>query len=125
MTSPHDSLVADTALAAIFESHGQTLSYTPKGGAAVEFTGVLGEEKTSWLEQGGRRVKRRERSVTLATDADGDYAGVASPELKAQVTAGGELWNIESIAPLAGGFARLLIVRLEYDQRSSPTYSGR
>ncbi len=125
MTSPHDSLIADTALAAVFEVHGESLTYTPKGGSGVAFTGVLGEEQATWIEQAGRRVKRRQRSVTLSTDADGDYAGVASPALKAQVTAGGEEWNIESAAPLAGSFVRLVIVRLEYEGRSSPSYAGR
>ena len=125
MTSPHDSLIADTALAAVFEMHGEELTYTPKGGSAATFTGVLGKEDVSWQDIGGRHVKRRERSVTLSTDADGDYAGVAGPALKGQVTAGGEDWNIESIAPLAGSFSRMVIVRIESDNRSGPTYAGR
>ena len=124
MTSSHETLVDASALPAVLEVHGASVSYTPKGGDAVTVTAAAGAETVTWIDREGQQTKRRELPLTISTDAAGDYAGVAEPALRATVTIGGELWNVEQITPLAGSFARLSLVRLEPAGRARAAYRG-
>jgi len=118
-------IFAESALPSLLDTLGDSITYTPAGGDDVSLTAVVGQEERGELEvEHGRRL-RREREVTIATDPDGPYGGVAAPALNDTVTIDSESWAVESISSKADGVATLLVVRFGDVERSQEGYRRR
>lgn len=122
--SAHSALFQSASLPLLFEQHADSgrVTYTPKGGNAVSLSAIVGGDRTAEEagHDGPRRIRRR--PVTITTDSDGEYGGVANPEDNATVTVDSIEYSVESLQPLAEGYLRLQLVRPERQQVSRPDY---
>lgn len=121
MMTAFDALAAE-AWAFHFELWGRTVTYTPAGGEAVELTGMVGPVRSQpdeGYELGRRLIELVE--ITITTDPDSEFGGVADPAENATVTIGSTVWPVESIDEHCG--LTVLHCRRELAvERSRPSY---
>ena len=99
MGSLFDDLMADVGVPVLMDALGDptSITYTPAGGVAVTLTAIVGAETTEEDEVIDGREQKLIRAVSIHTDPDSTWGGVASPALTAMVTIGGVQYAIESI----------------------------
>lgn len=103
-----DDTMAEIGVAALFEALGDAITYTPKGGAAVSLTGLVGFGEITDHEERGLR-KRLIRDVTITRDPTSEFGGVANPSLTATVTIDGAEYAITEIQAESASMATLVL----------------
>ena len=98
------------------------LTYTPAGGDAVSLTAIIGPEQTEEDSDLDGRTNRAVREVTITTDPDCDYGGVAGPATNATVTIDDVEWAVEEILSQDANLVTLLLVRETRVERGRPDY---
>jgi len=72
--------------------------YTPPGEDGVALRGAFGDLRTTEVQlPSGQWIKQRVVSATFNRDPAAASGGIASPQLKATVARGGEIWAVEEI----------------------------
>lgn len=128
MSSAFDQMFAESGVPALMETMGTTgIVYLEPEENPVELTAIVGHMEVVEVEDGSSHGRRKiaRRGVIIATDPDGDYAGVAEPRLSAQVEIDGQWWDVEAIEPQTGSLARLTVVRKVVTEMSRAGYRGR
>lgn len=108
-----------------FGTSGQT--YTPESGSAVTLTAIIGAESYERIQTVDGFVKRYTRNVTISTDPDSKWKGVADPQLTATFTvvesdATTATYSIEDVPSRAAGFAVLKLIRSPAMELTRPRY---
>jgi hypothetical protein len=126
MPSPFELEFAEAGAPALLSQFGQRVTYTPAGGDGVSLTAIVGAEQSHEAEYSdGRRVIRT-RQVTLATDPDGQYGGVAAVHLFDTVTlASGVAYSVHEITGETHSLVSFTAIRTEDMQRSRDGYRRR
>lgn len=106
-----DDLFAEMGLPLLKEQLGETVTYTPAGGENVELTAIVGPEETEETEDLEGITQRRVRQVTIATDPDGDWGGVAAPGTNDSLTIGGVEYAVEAIEAQSASLTQMRLVR--------------
>lgn len=117
-----DDLVAEMGVSALMEALGSSVTYTTAGGTDVSLTAMIEAEDVEIVETVDGHDCRQVREATIATDADGEWGGVAAPATRATVTIDDVEYAVESIVSVSANFARLKLVRLAGHERSRPDY---
>jgi hypothetical protein len=111
MASPFDSAFSLAAGGLLLTAFGETASYTPKGGSAVEVQARVSAERREPRRRGQDEVLVRVREAQFASDPASQFGGVAAVATNGTFTYGGEVWSIEHVSGPLGGEWSLRIVR--------------
>lgn len=88
----------------------------------VDLTAIVGPERTDELDDGTGRKLRITREVTISTDPDSEYGGVASPKMSAKIEIDGVEWAIVAPATVGENTAMLTVSRAPRVERSRAGY---
>ena len=98
------------------ESDGESLTYTPSGGAGVAVTGWFVEEDPVESSVRDGEVRTRTARVWIPV------ASVAQPAAGDTVTKGSETWSVETFRPIADAVWQIRLSRAESRERSRDGY---
>jgi len=90
----------------------------------VDLTAIVGPERTDELDGETGRKLRITREVTILTDPDSDYGGVASPKMSATIEIDGVEWTIAPPVTVDGNTATLTVSRSPQVERGRAGYRG-
>lgn len=125
MPSAFDLAFADAGAPVLLSQFGQPVTYTPAGGTGVSVTAMVSAEQQHEAEypDGPRLIRTRE--LTIATDPDGAYGGVASVRLFDVVTVGTAQYAVNELRSVQHSLVTFSAIRTEDMQRSRDGYRGR
>ncbi len=116
MTTLNDQFLAGS-VPSLMNISGETVTYTPVGGAGVNITAIGGPIENVNHGASDLRAHWRERMFTITTDPSGTYGGVAAPGEGDVITdANGDLWIVEDINLEIYGLADLRCQEQTADQ---------
>lgn len=109
-----DEVFATMGTPVLMDRFGVPITYTPPdGGRRIELTAVVGDESVEeQMSEDGRLIRRRLREITISTQADGEWGGVANPQLHSTISVSGVEYATESIRSQSSGVSVLKVVRL-------------
>ena len=113
MGSLFDDLMAELGVPALMDhlADGTSITYTDGGGSATSCKAILYDEMTEEEETLDGIVRKRVREITVHTDAESAWGGIADPQLAATVTIGSITYAVESVGPVSDNFVTLKLVR--------------
>ena len=122
-----DELMSDLGVNHLMHALGEAgWTYTPAGGSPVSLTAIAEAKKTEEDETLDGRRRRRVRTVSITTDPNSDYGGVASPSIEATMTSPQNVeYAVEEIESLSASMARLRLRRRDQLERSRPDYRAK
>lgn len=103
---------------ALMHHNSDPLTYREPGREPVDLFGIVGYEETIEEEHRDGRKQRKVRDVTICTDPDSVYGGVAVPALNATVEIGDAEYAVVSLMSSSGTFVRLMLKQTRAIERS-------
>lgn len=123
------SLIAGHVASAFLRTDhfAESATYTAPGGAPVALSAVFGDERVEELDElvgGGRRIHRRTITAFIGKNPVASCGGVVTPQVKATVTRGSELWAVEAIEVEDEAAATLRLVFRGLTDGPTPRFGG-
>lgn len=112
MASTFDGFLSD-ADAAVLDTFGDSITYTPTGGSPKSITAVVGDIETEGADDDIGRFEQSFCDILILLDATD---GIASPAKNDVVTVGSDDFKVEQIVGKNATVARLRL-RRDTDQR--------
>lgn len=110
--SVFDTSVTDGATANLFHVFASSarVKYKEDGLAPVALSAIVGEEKTERIRVGGDIQVRRIVPITITTDPNGPFGGVAVPRTNARIELDGRDYAITAVEDRVGNQVTVKIV---------------
>ncbi len=125
MSSPFELAFAEAGAPALLSQFGQSVTYTPAGGAGVGLTAIVHAEHEHEAEYGDGRRLIRTREMTIGRTPGGPYGGVEDVKLLDAVTYNGVAYAVSEILRQTQSLTTFIAVRREDMQRSREDYRRR
>jgi len=90
----------------------------------VDLTAIVGPERTDELDGETGRKLRITREVTISTDPDSEYGGVAAPKMSAKIEIDDVEWAIVAPVTVGENMATLTLSRSPQVERGRAGYRG-
>ena len=117
--SDFDTIYSEAVFPPMLSQSGDTITFTPAGGAGVVITAVVGAIHHELVEHEGGRFNSYTREVVISKNATLDtYLGVAAPKPNATVLIDGEVWAVVGAETETPSTARLTLSQRRVAQES-------
>lgn len=121
MPSLFDIDYAAAVLRGLLAAHGTTAIYTPAGGAPVSVIGMVSPVELVEEETAEGTQEAETTTLTITTDPNSPYGGVAAPAIRDTVQIDSVDWDVDEVAT-GRGSAILKLVRDPSVEKSRPNF---
>lgn len=122
--STFDDDFAASAIPDLFTQFSDSgrVSYAPKNSSPIAITAVVGDERLKDETTDNGLVSIGKRRVTICTDPDSDYGGIANPQLNGVVSVDGIEYAVDQIETVTPTFSDLILKRTVVRELSRANY---
>ena len=122
--SEFDDAFAESAVESLMREFGDPVEFIDESSQSSNMTAIVGEVKTEHIQTDEGIEKRRTRSVSVTTDPDSQFGGIAgvSLNMRSVFKINQELWAIDSIQNQSKSMVEYNTEHVGIVERSSRDY---